>query len=101
MAEYQIVAIRLSAPSLGIINGARGRSVQHIEAIKAVDTSNGVSTILTVQQVIACTPTDTFFAKDDQGNKALVEVVNADPKYIRTEPDESSKKDNLLSLPVF
>ena len=100
MAEYQIDAIRLSAPGAGIINGARKHSVEHIQEVKATDISSGNSTIFSVQQVIACISTDTFFVKDGHGNKALVEVVNANPKYIRTERD-SSKNDNLLSLPTF
>ncbi len=78
-----------------------GTSVEHITDVKCV--SDGSTTILeeTVAQVINYLKTFNYYVSvDGYSINVTTETSESGREYIKTKPD-STKKDNLLSLPRF
>ena len=85
MADCQITCINLSR------GGSRHEHITHA--------GNGSSWHWPVAQIVASLRdgSNTFFVRDQWGNRADVGWVNANPPYIRTHKDKVPT-DNLLAL---
>jgi hypothetical protein len=88
--SYYIAAVHL----------ASGTETKHISEVIWVDTDREGEKKSLDQVIghISAHPHDVWVRSG--GKSALVEVVHAKPLYIRSEPD-SSKRDNLLSIPRY
>jgi hypothetical protein len=89
--EVYFTAIKLSAGGTG---------VQHISSVWWLDSGNGASNTMTTPQAIEWIRQGHSAYVGGPNGRVLVEVVAANPPYLRTQRDNTTK-DNLLSLPRF
>lgn len=85
-----IIAIRLSG----------GTTVRHITDVRYEDTATGRSYDVPRATMVDMIERGTSVWVRDSRGDVRVQVVRANPPYLRTAPDDRST-DNLLSLPRF
>lgn len=84
----------------GISLGAPGTHVQHIEAVWWLNGESGQSNQALVSAMVDFIRQGYPVQVGGPAGPVAVEVVNANPPYLRTVADDTTR-DNLLALPRF